>query len=70
MRVGAKQSLAANHDPLCLWLAWMVRDYSQFTYGLNASMAGIVAALYDPAAAQWAVVRVGVPVKMTDWLGS
>eukprot|EP00955_Chlamydomonas_euryale_P112706 366154-Chlamydomonas_euryale.AAC.1 len=36
--------------------------YGQFTYGLNASMMGIVAACCDPAAAQWAVVRMlGMP---------
>eukprot|EP00955_Chlamydomonas_euryale_P085528 364104-Chlamydomonas_euryale.AAC.9 len=40
--------------------------YGQFTYGLNASMTGIVAARCDPAAAQWAVVRAGMPAKMTE----
>eukprot|EP00955_Chlamydomonas_euryale_P060806 357827-Chlamydomonas_euryale.AAC.2 len=33
----------------------------QLTYGLNASVTGIVAARCDRAAAQWAVVRVGMP---------
>jgi len=40
--------------------------YGQFIYGLNASITGIVAARCDAAAAQWAVVRVGMPVKMTE----
>eukprot|EP00955_Chlamydomonas_euryale_P041120 351893-Chlamydomonas_euryale.AAC.32 len=43
--------------------------YGQFIYGLNASITGIVAARCDAAAAQWAVVRVGMPVKMTECLG-
>eukprot|EP00955_Chlamydomonas_euryale_P042892 352443-Chlamydomonas_euryale.AAC.2 len=38
----------------------------QFTYGLNESMTGIVAVRCGPAAAQWVVVRVGMPVKMTE----
>eukprot|EP00955_Chlamydomonas_euryale_P087291 364282-Chlamydomonas_euryale.AAC.31 len=39
----------------------------QFRGGwLHAYMTGIVAARCDPAAAQWVVVRVGMPVKMTE----
>eukprot|EP00955_Chlamydomonas_euryale_P051507 354887-Chlamydomonas_euryale.AAC.2 len=40
------------HRPVHIWL--------------NASMTGIVAARCDPAAAQWATVRVRIPVKMTE----
>eukprot|EP00955_Chlamydomonas_euryale_P050646 354621-Chlamydomonas_euryale.AAC.3 len=51
-------------------LTTTVRDNGQsngqFTYGLNKSMTGIVTARCDPAAAQWAVVWVGMPVKMTE----
>eukprot|EP00955_Chlamydomonas_euryale_P085889 364173-Chlamydomonas_euryale.AAC.11 len=41
---------------------------NKFTYGLNASMTGIVAVRCDPAAAQRAGVRVGMPIKMTGLL--
>eukprot|EP00955_Chlamydomonas_euryale_P090703 364564-Chlamydomonas_euryale.AAC.4 len=38
----------------------------QFRYGLNALMTGIGATRCGPAAAQWAVVRGGMPVKITE----
>eukprot|EP00955_Chlamydomonas_euryale_P114998 366321-Chlamydomonas_euryale.AAC.5 len=39
---------------------------AQFTNGLLESMTGIVAARCDPAAAQWAVMRIGMPVERTE----
>eukprot|EP00955_Chlamydomonas_euryale_P061352 358007-Chlamydomonas_euryale.AAC.8 len=53
----------------CDWCPRSVRQvHGQFAYGLDVSMVGIVAARCDPAAAQWAVVRVGMRVKKTDEL--
>eukprot|EP00955_Chlamydomonas_euryale_P070584 360793-Chlamydomonas_euryale.AAC.5 len=61
-RAGWTSRAAAHKDP-----HFHIRGSNgQFTYGLNESMTGIVAARCGPAAAQWAVVRVGMPVKMTE----